>query len=151
MQGFTRMSKCLICFEHWKDCECNFANDNHDLDRVVIIPPVELVLTRSYFHRLAIATANLNLSRRKIPDWMANALYRDDIIFIDHGRRIIIQDEAIETAFNNELGFRWLSDFKAFAISPPLQNPQNRMAERLQLLATSFWVHSPAIARHFAR
>ena len=105
------MSKCLICFEHWKDCECNFANDNHDLDRVVIIPPVELVLTRSYFHRLAIATANLNLSRRKIPDCMASALYRDDIIFIDHGRRIIIQDEAIETAFNNELGFRWLSDF----------------------------------------
>lgn len=145
------MSKCLICFEHWKDCECNFANDNHDLDRVVIIPPAELVLTRSYFRRLAIATASLNLSRRKIPDWMADALYRDDIIFIDHGRRIIIQDEAVEMAFNNELGFRWLSDFVAFADTPMLQNPQKRLAERLRLLATAFWVDKPTIARHFAR
>lgn len=145
------MSQCLICSEQWKNCECNFANDNHSRDRAVIIPPAELVLTRSYFRRLAIATANLNQPRRKIPDWMADALYRDDIIFIDHGRRIIIQDEAIEIAFNNELGFRWLSDFMAFAATPPKQKPQARIAIRLQLLATSFWVHSPMIARHFAR
>lgn len=144
------MANCRVCFETWLDCRCTFANDNQ-AEGCVVVPTRDIILTRSYFHRLAIATANLNLSRRKIPDWMANALYRDDIIFIHRGKRIIWSDEAIETAFNNELGFRWLSDFTAFADAPPRQNPQMRTAERLQLLATSFRVNQPLIARHFAR
>ena len=144
------MAHCHLCSESWVDCRCTFANDNEP-EGCIIVPPRNLVLTRSYFHRLAIATANLNLSRRKIPDWMADALYRDDIIFIYHGKPVTFEDEDIEKAFNYELGFRYLSDLIAFADCPPRQNPHKGKARRLQLLATSFWVHQPNIARHFAR
>jgi hypothetical protein len=150
MQRITTMANCHVCFETWVDCRCTFANDNEP-DGCVAIPTRDIILTRSYFHRLAIATANLNLSRRKVPDWMADALYRDDIIFTYHGKRVTFWDDAIERAFNHELGFRYISDLVMFAEHAPRQRPQGNVARRLQLIATSFWVHQPKIARHFAR
>jgi hypothetical protein len=129
---------------------CNTSNDN-DLTGVVHVPCANLVCTRSYFQRLAIATRDLNISRREIPNWMADALYRDDIIFVEGGRRIAFADDEIERAFNDELSFRWLSDLTAFAERPPKQDAQKRTAKRLQLLACAFWVHCPQIAQHFQR
>ncbi len=144
------MDVCQTCSATWVNCNCAFANDNNP-DGIIDVPTRDAVLSRSYFHRLAIATASLNLPRRSIPDWIADGIYRDDIVFVLHGKRVTFGDEDIEIAFNHDLSFRWLSDFVRFAEHVPRQNPQSHVARRLQLIATAFWVHKPMIARHFAR
>lgn len=144
------MGKCKICLRGRKGGSCNASNDN-DTTGIVHVPCANLVVTRSYFQRLAVATRDLNISRREVPNWMADAIYRDDLIFIEQGRRIIFCDEEIESAFGGELSFRWLTDFMQFAERPPKQDAQARVARRLQLLATAFHVSKPDVARHFSR
>ena len=144
------MTKCTFCGKSSRGAPCKASNDN-DITGIVHVPCAELVCTRPYFQRLAIAVRDLNLSRRSIPDWMADALYRDDIIFVEGGRRIVFSDTAIEEAFGDELSFRWLSDCIRFAEHPPRQDAQLRVARRLQLIATAFHVNAPDVARHFHR
>lgn len=143
------MTKCTFCGKSRRGAPCKASNDN-DITGIVHVPCAELVCTRPYFQRLAIATRDLKISRREIPNWMADALYRDDIIFVEQGRRVAFCDEEIENAFG-ELSFRWLSDFVKFAERPPEQDAQHRVARRLQLIATAFHVTAPDVARHFHR
>lgn len=123
----------------------------------ILVPRSDKVLTIGYYHRLAKATATLcdenglSMTRRAIPNWMADCLYRDDITFIRvNGDAFEIADTAIDDAFNNDGSFRWLSDLIAFADTPPRQAPQERLYDRLVLLALSFWVAYPEIAAGFA-
>jgi hypothetical protein len=100
---------------------------------LMLVPEDAALLTREAYHALAIATARLNLPRRKIPDWMADRLYRDD-----DGAPFILTDNAIDEAFNEDGSFRWLSDLMRFAGAPPSQAPQRRLLPRLRLLASAF-------------
>lgn len=118
--------------------------------RLIIVPNEEELLTKSYYARLAIAVADLKLPRRKIPDWMADCLYKDDVEFrFQFGGRYETQEEDIEKAFGGDLSFRWLSDFIQSAGTEPKQRPQRSLEFRLRLLALSFWVAKPEVAKHF--
>ena len=123
----------------------------------IIVPDARDVLTIGYYHRLAIATENLSdangvrLSRREIPNWMAECLFREDVHFLyADGSPFFIGDTAIDDAFENDGSFRWLSDLRAFAENAPRQAPQARLYDRLVLLSLSFWVAYPDIAAGFA-
>ncbi len=123
----------------------------------IIVPEPEEVLTRSYYHQLAKAVADLRnadgsyMSRRSVPDWMADQLFDERVRFIrEDGTLLEISDTAIDDAFNDDGTFRWLSYLVAFAESPPRQAPQARIAERLILLSLAFWVAHPEIAAGFA-
>jgi len=123
----------------------------------ITVPQACDVLTIGYYHRLAIATANLcdengvRMSRREIPNWMADCLFREDVRFVyADGAPFFIGDTAIDDAFENDGSFRWLSDLRAYAESPPRQAPQARLYDRLVLLSLSFWVADPDIATGFA-
>ena len=108
--------------------------------------------SRSYFRRLAIATRNLGLSRREIPNWMANTIFRFEGVIRSHdGQALNITDTAIDDAFRNDGSFRWLSDFMGFAERPLRQSPQMRVVVRLQLLDIAFKIDKPEIAKHFGR
>ncbi|MFY7929362.1 MAG: hypothetical protein ACOVS5_10880 [Oligoflexus sp.] len=128
------------------------ANDNAKKGkRVIGVPPARILLTKTYYARTAIALANDNRPRRKIADWMADCLYREGIEFrFLCGRIYEIGDEDIDLAFNDP-SFRWLSDFIRSAGTLPMQNPHYTMEARLRLIALSFWVDKPEVARHFAR
>ena len=123
----------------------------------ILVPSSDDVLTIGFYHRLAKAVANLSdddglpLSRRKVPDWMAECLFREDVrFFLADGSELHISDTAIDDAFNNDGSFRWLSDLVAYAERPPLQTPHANLYSRLMLIALSFWVASPEIAEGFA-
>jgi hypothetical protein len=86
---------------------------------------------------LALATdmQKLNLSRRQIPDWMADRLYGFEGEILDEdGRPFELDDEAIDLAFNNDGSFRWLSDFFRVTKEPPRQRAQRRILQRLRLI-----------------
>jgi hypothetical protein len=119
--------------------------------RVIIIPHASELLTQQYHSRLALAVANLTLSRRKIPDWMADCLFCDDVEFhYQNGGVFNVGDEDIDDAFCDP-SFRWLSDLINSAGKMPKQKPHYTLEFRLRLLALSFWVDKPEVARHFAR
>ena len=123
------------------------ANPN----RVIIIPHASELLTTTYYARIALAVANLNLPRRKIPDWMADCLLRDDVEFrFRDGSLYEIGDEDIDDAFCDP-SFRWLSDLINSAGKELKQRPHYTLEFRLRLLALSFWIDKPEVARHFAR
>lgn len=125
------------------------------LRRIVVASDDELT-RRPCFQRLAIATAALKdefeLSRRDIPDWIADVVYgyEGEIIWA-HGGAYTISDTAIDDAFNNDGSFRWLSSFIRFAEDPPRQAPQYRVITRLRLIELAFQIAKPDIARHFRR
>jgi len=86
---------------------------------------------------LALATdmQKLNLSRRQIPDWMADRIYGFEGEILDEdGRAFELDDEAIDLAFNNDGSFRWLSDFFRVTKEPPRQRAQRRVLQRLKLI-----------------
>ncbi len=125
--------------------------------RTITVPEPSKVLTKSYYHKLAMAVAELRhsdglyMSRRDVPDWMADQLFREDLRFVcKDGSPFEISDTAIDEAFNDDGTFRWLSYLVAFADSPPRQAPQARLAPRLILLSLAFWAAHPKVAEGFA-
>lgn len=120
------------------------------INRIIFVPSADELLNKDYYIRLANAVAELKLPRRKIPDWMADCLYKDDVEFkFQCGSRYEAQEEDIEKAFGGDLSFRWLSDFIQSAGTEPKQRPQRSLEFRLRLLALSFWVAKPEIAKYF--
>ncbi len=117
-----------------------------------ILATLEDLRSIPYVRRLAVATANLGLSRREIPNWMADVIfeYRGSLRLPD-GRAVHLPDTAIDDVFNNDGSFRWLSDFMKFADRPMRQAPQKRVLKRLRLIDLAFRIDKPQIARHFGR
>ena len=111
---------------------------------------------KSYFRRLAIASAavkaELDVSRREFPNWMADVIfgYEGQLLW-PHGGPFIVRDTAIDDAFNDDGSFRWLSDFLKFAEFEPKQRPQYRVLGRLRLIDLAFRIDRPDTARHFGR
>lgn len=126
-------------------------NDNARPDTITI-PRAADVMKPSYMRRLAMAVRSLDLSRREVPNWMADQLFNYPGKFIsgETGREVVLGPDVIDSAFGDDGSFRWLSDFLAFAERDPANNAQHRVIRRLQLLALAFWISAPGIARHFA-
>jgi hypothetical protein len=91
--------------------------------------------TRDAMLALATDMQKLNLSRRQIPDWMADRIYGfEGEILDENDQPFELDDEAIDLAFNNDGSFRWLSDFFRVTKEPPRQRAQRRIHERLKLI-----------------
>jgi hypothetical protein len=106
----------------------------------------------SHFQRLAMATRDLGLSRREIPNWIADVVHGfDGRIEWPNGAPFVVTDEAIDAAFNDNGSFRWISDFIAFALVPPRQRPQARVIERLRLIDLAFRIAHPERAAWIAK
>ncbi|WP_069095564.1 hypothetical protein [Methyloligella halotolerans] len=106
----------------------------------------------SHFQRLAIATRALGLSRREIPNWMADVIYGyRGLITWPGGKAFIVGDDDIDAVFNDDGSFRWLSDFVNFAERAPRQKPQERVIERLRLIDLAFRISDPRRAELIAR
>lgn len=147
------MATNMVCNEcgRWVYLPCVAANDNNP-DEFVVVACDTLLRNPVHFHRMAIATANLDKPRREIPNWMADTIYgyEGSIMSLD-GDHFILEDDAIDAAFNDDWTFRWLSDYIDFAAQPPGRRPQHRILMRLRLLDLAFQIDKPNIARHFRR
>lgn len=132
------------------------ANDNEPRRGAVYCASDWELRRIAHFRRLAIATANLKplhgLSRRRIPDWLADTIldFQNPVLWPD-GRLFARPDALIDDAFGPDGSFRWLSDFVRFAEREPKQRPQKNMLPRLRLLDLGFKIAWPVIACRCAR
>jgi len=132
-----------------KPCAFKPVNDNK---RTVIVASDAELLRRSHFQRLATATRALGISRREIPNWIADTIwgFRGRIVWPD-GKPFEVGDEDIDAAFNDDGSFRWLSGFMYFDSTDPKQNPQRRILTRLRLIDLAFRISNPVRAGFIAK
>lgn len=120
-------------------------------EKTVVMAPDYHLQRTSHFQRLAIATAALSVSRREIPNILADAIYGfEGTIYWPDGRVYEPTDTAIDDAFGDD-DFRWLSDFIRFAEEMPRQRPQRRVLMRLRLIDLYFRIKHPERARIIAQ
>lgn len=132
-----------------KPCTFKPVNDNK---RTVVVASDDELLRRSHFQRLATATRALGISRREIPNWIADTIYgfRGRIVW-PGGKVFEVDDEDIDAAFNDDGSFRWLSGFLYFDEIDPKQNPQRRILSRLRLIDLAFRISNPVRAGFIAK
>lgn len=104
---------------------------------------VTVKFSSSYKKRLWLAARNMNISRRRWPDVIADAIYNfEGYIVIDNGMLWPIPD------VDNVLGDpRWFSYYFEEVEGEPRR--EVRLIERLRLLDLYFKIKHPNIARHF--
>src|SRR5690606_30106690 len=102
----------------------------------------EELLTRDYLFALAQAISSLDLSRRIVPDWLAETGFEwiaDGGIIIDgEGQEIPIHDGIIDDAHGEDGSFQWISAQRQRVAKPPLRNPRQSLLLRLQLYDAAF-------------
>lgn len=143
------MSYCQRCGRDvCKPCVFKPINDNK---RTIVVARDDELLRNSHVRRLATATRGLGLSRREIPNWMADTIFRfEGKIIWSGGKTFILHDEGIDKAFNEDGSFRWLSDFMYFGERELKQAPQYRTLHRLRLIDLAFRIAYPERAAFIA-
>jgi hypothetical protein len=120
------------------------ANEFH-----IVLADNDTLLSKENAVRLASFIAASRKSRRSIPDWIAQNIYQDGVrIFCSSGAELDFDCNAIDSAFNEDGSFRWISDFVKFASKAPRQKLQDRVLERIRLLeaATVMEMHGEFLA-----
>jgi hypothetical protein len=128
------------------------ASVKHSVNRVVVASNYQLS-RRSHVNRLAIATVERDIPRRRLADWIAEIIARyDGEIVWATGAPFVFDDEAIDQAFGIEEdpSQRWVGDFYKFAVKPPKQVAQARIIERLRYIDLAFRIAYPERARLIA-
>ncbi len=144
------MPYCATCGRDvCKPCSFKPANQNN---ACVVVASDDQLKRISHFQRLAMACQALGLSRRELPNWMADVIYgfRGKIVW-PGGKPFDIEDEDIDGAFNDDGSFRWVSGFIAFSVKEPRQKPQGRMLRRLRLIDLAFRIAYPERAAMIAK
>ena len=127
---------------------CSFS---HEASEKTVVMAADYQLQRtSHFQRLAIATVALGVSRREIPNILADAIYGfEGTIYFADGRKFEPTDTEIDDTFADP-DFRWIWDFLSFAETEPRQRPQRRVIARLRLIDLYFRIKHPERARLIA-
>lgn len=111
--------------------------ENFDiLYRMIYMPTSEEVCKPEVYKKLAEYLASKGISRRKIPDFIADMLYNEEFYFLDKNGKIIeFDDEVVDRVFGEDESCRWIGDFMERRYESWKQVPQERVVKRLILIA----------------
>lgn len=102
----------------------------------------EVLLTRDYLFALAKAMTTLDLSRRAVPDWLADTIFgwvEDGGSILDgEGQAIPIHADIIDDAHGEDGSFQWVSAQRQRVNNPPRRKPRQSLLLRLQLYDAAF-------------
>lgn len=143
------MSHCRIC-RHTASTIALAAND----DRLspINLPTIDEISQPSCVRRLAMVYRAKGLARRNVIDFVADHLFLYEGSVVHEGRNVFFYDDLDEIfGAESDPSQRWMGDFLAFAVEPPRQKAQRRIAERLLLLWAALAVHNREQAAHVLR
>jgi len=128
------------------------SNDNN-LPWEIIVPHRDRFRSQAVVQRLAMVVSGLDISRREMPNWMA-----DQFLAFDRRKGRFVRSDRkpfnlpdIDSLFPDDGSFTWFSDLKKLAVNPPRQLPQRRVLPRLQLLYLAIAAWRPEVAVHVIR
>lgn len=134
------MSHCRIC-RLTASGPVQAAND--DNFSPIRLPTIEEICQPSSVRRLAMVYRAKNLPRRRVLDFVAEHLFFQDVPIVQDGFCVFLNDDLDEIfGAESDPSQRWMSDFLAFAVEPPRQKAQRRIAERLLLLWAALAIHN---------
>lgn len=147
----VRVNSCCIC--HKTGFTPEFAANDNTLSKPPIhLPSVEEICQTSCVRRLAMVYRAKNLPRRKVLDFVAEHLFFHDVPILQDGLCVFFDDDLDEVfGAESDPSQRWMGDFLAFAVEPPRQKAQRRIADRLLRLWVALAVHSREQAEHVIR
>lgn len=100
----------------------------------IYIESRERLLSLDFIEGLAVRITDLNLSRVKSTDWLANIIYNfNGTIYDWNGRRLYIDPDIIDRSYGEDDSGTWNSEVKAFAVHPPKRRPRHSLLLRLAL------------------
>jgi len=101
--------------------------------RFLYIPSDEELLDRQAVRRMASELRDLNLSRRKLMDWVADQVYGFDGEFYTPSKVKVRLPEVDDTF--GEPSFKWVGDFLKWRDREPAQAIQRKVLPRLRMFA----------------
>ena len=100
----------------------------------IYIESRERLLSLDFIEGLAVRITELNLSRIKSTDWLADKIYGfQGTIYDWDGRRLYIDSDIVDRSYGNDTCCTWNSEVKAFAVQRPKRRPRHSMLLRLAL------------------
>lgn len=129
---------CPLCQDCRIPCICSADNDNQPFDPGFILCPSEQTIAKpSCVNRLALAYRAKGLSRYKMLDFMSDQFITYHGVVVTDERQLIDPlnidvDRVFRT--DDDPSLRWLSRFKMFGVTPPVQQAQLQTRARLMLL-----------------
>lgn len=127
--------------------------------RVIVASDYELA-RRSHMQRLAMATLELRIPRRRLADRIAevNARYDCEIVW-GSGAPFTFSEMQIYEDFllvegpgrRTDFSQRWVGDFYRFSVMPPRQLAQSRVIARLRWIDLMWRIENPERAKLIAK
>lgn len=123
-------------------------------ERTVIVASNYELCRQSHVQRLAIATVERKIPRRRLIDWIATVVanYEGRIIWatgveFEFGEMAIYEAFAVE----KDPSQRWVGNFYKFSVHPPIQVAQSRIIDRLRYIDLAFRIDFPERAEIIAK
>lgn len=109
---------------------------HHQKNRIITARPLDEVLEREYYTKLAEYLLEAGKSRRDIPDYITTKLYDPNNEFYDvKGNRIEFDPDEVEEAFGDDPSYKWFSEFYNIRHTGWKQKPSIRVHRRLELIS----------------
>lgn len=100
----------------------------------IYIESRERLLSLDFIEGLAVRITELNLSRVKSTDWLADKIYSfEGTMYGWDGRILYIDDDIVDRSYGKDASGTWNGEVKAFAVHPPKRRPRHSMLLRLAL------------------
>jgi hypothetical protein len=140
-------------FDDLVGCIGNTPSNDNNRAWEIVVPHRDTFRSQAVVQRLAMVVSGLDISRRDMPNWMADQF----LAFDQRKGRFVHSDRKsfnlpdIDSLFPDDGSFTWFSDLKKMAVNPPRQLPQWRVLPRLQLLYLAIAAWRPEVAAHVIR
>ena len=107
-------------------------SNREDKVKLIALPSPKEVVEPEVYMKLADYLLSKGVSRRKIPDKLADIYFDSKYEFVDeNGNKIDIDEDFVDRGLGGEESFRWLSDFYRCKDRPWKQKPHPKVIERL--------------------
>lgn len=137
------MTDCIECGRSLQDREVRgmlaaACKTHGEMDRAkpVIAVATDWQLSQpEHYMRLADELAAMDLPRRRVRQWVEDAIYCfDGEIVQPNGQALQIDDTFMDRAFGDDWTYRWISSFQLVRKRPWRYAPQQRVINRLRLI-----------------
>lgn len=101
-----------------------------------------MLRSKENVHAVGKAFKAAGKSRFEMPDWLTKTimhwLENGGIVLDTHGQEIVIDEDAVEAAFDPAQWFSWVTDVQKFADRLPMRRAKKNLIPRLRVIDLAY-------------